>query len=758
MTTPGKPGQPGAAVDDPGALTGGPSPRLLLGLGLLSLAVLIAVMTLFKMSNNDIWIHLKTGEYVLENGWVPQKDPYSFIAADRDYVAHEWLSGVLFHIVYAAGGVQALIFFKAAILAASCALLYMTARLLGSRISVILPVFACVLYISTARFLERPHIFSYLFGALYLFLFFRYRECGRDRRWLYLILPAHTLWTNLHGGYVQGLAMLFVFALGEQMIGLRARFRGIEEDRVAPARDIALLWLLIPGCLAASLVNPYGYRLLTFPFELTGMDVFMNSIYEWQPPFHASYNRSTMFFFYLVQIGWLGVTFFLSQRDRTRARGGGESLIVPNSILTLILALIVLFLLVNTLQGHPAGGAERLRESETLRTLLYGIFALFVLHALINIRSVDITQAGLIMLFLLMSLRHNRAVTDAAMGLLAILAASGSAILVRRPQPASPKALRKGRKGKGGPPAADPRAPVESRAGWRDRSTPAAVVVGSFLVLGISLHASWYSYYFDFRGSARQKGFGIATNMPVCAVDYIERKKITGNAFVAYPFAAMLIHRMHPEVKVNMDSRNDVYGEKLYREYYSSLRTPQAMESYLSRRPIDFFMLSYGERVPATFNWLQETGEWAPVYYDSRAFILLRKTPETEALIRDEEFRFLKPAAVGTTQITQGNAMAVLLEAERAVENCPTSPFGHFYKSKALTTMNRLEDAVAAAEEIIRIDPRNHQAYAEMGYLYFRLKRVDAAVRMYEKALSIAPGYEVARRNLNQLRRQMGGP
>src|SRR5712691_2062602 len=158
-------------------------PRPIVLLAYASIAIYIAVMTLFKMSNGDIWIHLKTGEYVLTHGWVPIKDPYSFIAADHDYVAHEWLSGVLFYLVYAPLGVVGLIFFKALVIAAACALLLDTARTLGGRLSMILPSFTLLLYIASARYVERPHIFSYLMAAVYLWLFFRYRERGRRRLW-----------------------------------------------------------------------------------------------------------------------------------------------------------------------------------------------------------------------------------------------------------------------------------------------------------------------------------------------------------------------------------------------------------------------------------------------------------------------------------------------------------------------------------------------------------------------------------------------
>lgn len=726
-------------------------PQAWLALALTCLSIYVGVMTLFKMSNNDIWIHLRTGEYVIKNGWVPHKDPYSFIAADHDYVAHEWLAGVLFYVVYSAGGVKGLIFFKSAILAATSALLYLTARRLGSRMSVILPAFTNLLYIGSARFLERPHIFSYLMAAVYLWLFFTYREGGRDRRWLYAILPAHVIWTNLHGGYVQGIVMVATFALGEALVCARARWLGIGADRAIPPRDLALLALLVPGCLIATFVNPYGYRLLTFPFELTGLEIFMQSIYEWQKPSHVSYNTSTMFIFYMVHVAALCGSFFIAYRDRTRARAGGEALGIVNVLFVAALALIFLTMIAFWFQNQGANWTPGKVE-----TLLYTILGLFCLFTVVNLRSVDFTQAGIFALFFILSLRHNRAVTDAALGTFPILAASASAMLTsRRPalkETASTAAARKGSsRQQAAPPAIDTAA--ERRPPYpRDPSSVPAVVAGCVLTLGVSAHAMIFTYYFDFRGSGREKGFGIADNMPVCAVDFIAKNHITGNAYVSYPFAAMLIHRMHPEVKVNMDSRNDVYGEELYMEYVNALRSPELMKVYLSRHPIDFFLLSYADRVQSVFDPLEASGEWAPVYYDSRAFIVVKRKPETEDLIRREAFHYIRPAVINPTPVTTENAPMVLEEADRLIRNCPTAIFGWFYRTKALLMLQRFEDSLETSRKAAQLDSDNPQPYADMGAAYLGLGQRDRAVEMFEKAVSLDPTFTQARETLRRLR------
>jgi tetratricopeptide (TPR) repeat protein len=589
-------------------------------------------------------------------------------------------------------------------------------------------------------------------GALYLWLFFKYREQGRNRVWLYAIPVAHAVWTNLHGGYVQGLAMVLTFALGELLIWARARHLGIGEEKTIPGRDVGLLWLLAPACVVASLVNPYGYRLLLFPFHLTGMEVFMQSIYEWQPPYHASYNRSTMFFFYLIHVVWLSVAFFLAQRDRKRARGGTEALAVPNIILIVAVALLILLTIaLGVLQDRPGTASEREEHSLLIRNLLFSVFAVFAIYTLVNLRYADFTLAGLFLLFFLMSLRHNRAVTDAAMGTFVILTASMSATLdglrrrpVKRPSRAARRAAARAKAAEERP---EPR--IET---WRDRSSPRAVLVGSFLLLGVSLHATFDGYYFDFKGASRERGFGIASNMPVCAVDFVERKQITGNAFVSYPFASMLIHRMHPRVKVNMDSRNDVYGETLYQEYWDALRSPEQMKSYLERHPIDFFMLSYGDRSPKVFKALEATGDWVPVYYDNRAFILVRNAPRHRDLINREAFRVLRPGAIGSTVVSSESGAQLLEESERAIRNCPTSTVGHFYKSKALQYLGRYEEALTATGKILEKDPENYQAYTEMGQIYTRMNLPDKAVEMYEEALRIRPDYKQALQLLRQIR------
>ena len=64
------------------AIQGGP---------LLLLVAVFLYVNLFRITNNDIWWHLKTGEWILEHRTVPHQDPFSLIASGRDWIDHEWM-------------------------------------------------------------------------------------------------------------------------------------------------------------------------------------------------------------------------------------------------------------------------------------------------------------------------------------------------------------------------------------------------------------------------------------------------------------------------------------------------------------------------------------------------------------------------------------------------------------------------------------------------------------------------------------------
>ncbi|MGH9749598.1 MAG: hypothetical protein ACRD6R_06725, partial [Candidatus Polarisedimenticolia bacterium] len=136
---------------------------------LAALAVLVLALSLSPITDYDLFLHLKTGAVVMETGRVPRVDDYSALARGRPFIAHEWLSGVLFHAVergFGRRGFAALGGLTAVTALLTAAALYGSARFLGASPAAAAPLLALAMVLAAARLAPRPHIFSYLLTAL----------------------------------------------------------------------------------------------------------------------------------------------------------------------------------------------------------------------------------------------------------------------------------------------------------------------------------------------------------------------------------------------------------------------------------------------------------------------------------------------------------------------------------------------------------------------------------------------------------------
>src|SRR5271163_4158038 len=85
----------------------------------------LLAMTARNAVDPDLWWHLRTGQMIVDTGHVPHSDPFSFTRAGHAWVAHEWLSEVVFYELWKRGGAPALIVFSAIITTAGFMLLYL---------------------------------------------------------------------------------------------------------------------------------------------------------------------------------------------------------------------------------------------------------------------------------------------------------------------------------------------------------------------------------------------------------------------------------------------------------------------------------------------------------------------------------------------------------------------------------------------------------------------------------------------------------
>ncbi len=216
---------------------------------------------------DTLW-HLTAGDWMWAHHQVTRVDTFSYTALGRPWINLEWLSEVIMAPVHAAGGWSGLQLFFALALGA-------LTWILGSEISRKLPPFSCavalflILACTTQSWLARPHILALPILALWTVQLLRAREAGRSPPlWL---LPVMTVWANLHGSFLFGLALIGPFAL-EALVDSAA------TDRMKTIRAWGLFGVL---ALLASLITPHGVDGIVYPIKLMTMRT-LPDIVEWQ--------------------------------------------------------------------------------------------------------------------------------------------------------------------------------------------------------------------------------------------------------------------------------------------------------------------------------------------------------------------------------------------------------------------------------------------------------------------------------------------
>jgi tetratricopeptide (TPR) repeat protein len=635
-----------------------------------ALALLLLALNLTPITNNDLFLHLKTGELVLETHAVPKTDDYSALARGRPYVAHEWLAGVVFRLVQGALGFDGLILFKVLVAIGVAALLYAAARRLGASPAAAVSCLAFVMILAASRFMERPHIFTYLMTAAFLWLLARRRAGARAP--LGAFVPLQVLWANLHGGFILGPAIVLAAALASFLDGaLGLHPAGTESGGRPRRREAFTLAVLSAALVAASLVNPYGAGLLRFPFQLTG-SAFMEEIYEWLPPFGSPFASTYMARYYVAWIAFGGAWLLLSLFFWRSRR------LVP-----------------------PGGSFPAL------------VFALF----------------------LVLSLRMNRNVADFALATMpGVAAAFGPVAACLTGRGSAPA----GRAGGG-------RAAPAARFPARRRAAPLPWIAAILAGLALWFAVNGYAYG---PSSFRRMGLGLGRSIPVAAADYLEAIGMRGSVFNTYSAGAYLVYRLHPAVRVAMDSRNDVYGEELYRQYTRALADSDALDALVRRLDAGAILLEWpGQGMMTAAAAVHRLKEWVPAYFDDVAVIYLRADgPWAQAAARDG-YSLLDPALYRGGTIRRELAARALQETERALRQ-QRSYMARVMRIDALLGVGRDGEALEEERRILAEDPPLFHIYTHLGWIRLAHgERAEAAER-FRRALHYQPGSQLARQGL----------
>jgi hypothetical protein len=241
----------------------------------IAIFITMLIAAIQPVTDPDFWWHLTTGNWILANHAIPRHDLYTFTVSGHRWITHEWLSEIVFAVLYAIGRLPLVSIALGAVTAAGFLLVY---RSIDRRVGFVIRALILVLGVAAANPIWGPRIQMITFALSALTYFWVQRFCEGRSRALYALPLVMLAWVNLHAGFVFAYAIVGVALAVEG-----ARFLIRRPDALPLDRLRALLYVLIAS-VAVAIVNPNGWDIYLYPFQTGGSAEQQKLIVEWFSP------------------------------------------------------------------------------------------------------------------------------------------------------------------------------------------------------------------------------------------------------------------------------------------------------------------------------------------------------------------------------------------------------------------------------------------------------------------------------------------
>jgi len=214
----------------------------------------------------DLWWMYRTGDWMIDNGQVTFKDPFSYTFEGTNWINVKWLFEIIISFLKNIGGPEMVFVLQGLVSVAVLFLVSKTSSVLrkglkidNSQLYNSALIISSILLLITIdyRLIGRPEMSSFVMSASFIYLFV-YQYKNQDSKLIFLLIPLQLLWTNLHEAFGTGMVLIVAFLIGNW---IEYYFRSNQK------KPVMLTWASLGALLAVS-INPRGPAMIFHPFNI----------------------------------------------------------------------------------------------------------------------------------------------------------------------------------------------------------------------------------------------------------------------------------------------------------------------------------------------------------------------------------------------------------------------------------------------------------------------------------------------------------
>lgn len=237
------------------------------------------LFSLFPVSSEDIWWHVKLGELIASLHRFPAGEQLVHtVPAGTHFSDTQWLFQLLVFGVHKLAGWNGLIALRVLFSVGTALLVFawLERRGTGRMVNVLCSSFIVLLV--AQRVNDRPELPSFLCMGMQLLLLDGFVRGGRMPWWQYLLVQL--VWANFHSSVVLGIFLPLTFGVTMlvQEYAANAGLRKVLAGRGSAGRRLVVL---AAAAALVSLLNPSGWVILTYGFTESAKNVILEFGHPW---------------------------------------------------------------------------------------------------------------------------------------------------------------------------------------------------------------------------------------------------------------------------------------------------------------------------------------------------------------------------------------------------------------------------------------------------------------------------------------------